>query len=59
MYRSQSPEMRRITVRMTYLDGRIEEQSVPVGCSADELIEMLMDNVPNIMNVEYVSERPA
>ena len=51
--------MRRITVRMTYLDGRVEEQSVPVGCSADELIEMLMDNVPNIMNVEYVSEGPA
>ncbi len=51
--------MKRITVRMTYLDGRIEEQSVPVACSADELIKMLMDNVPNIMNVEFISEGPA
>lgn len=51
--------MRRITVRMTYFDSRIEEQSIPVACSADELIEMLMDNVPNIMNVEFIKEEPA
>jgi len=51
--------MRRITVRMTYLDGRIEEQSVPVACSADELINMLMETVPMIMNVEFIKEEPA
>lgn len=51
--------MRRITVRMTYLDGRVEEQSVPVACSAEALIEMLMDTVPNIMNVEFIKEGPA
>ena len=51
--------MRRITVRMTYLDGRIEEQSVPVACSADELINMLMETVPMIANVEFIKEGPA
>ena len=51
--------MKRITVRMTYLDGRIEEQSIPVACSADELINMLMETVPMIMNVEFIKEGPA
>jgi len=51
--------MRRITVRMTYLDGRVEEQSVPVACSADELVNMLMETVPMIANVEFISEGPA
>tara|TARA_B100002019_G_scaffold96061_1_gene82697 strand:+ start:546 stop:701 length:156 start_codon:yes stop_codon:yes gene_type:complete len=51
--------MRRITVRMTYLDGRIEEQSVPVACSADELVNMLMETVPMIANVEFIKEGPA
>jgi len=44
---------------MTYLDGRIEEQSVPVACSADELINMLMETVPMIANVEFIKEGPA
>ena len=51
--------MRRITVRLTYLDGRIEEQSIPVACSADELVNMLMETVPMIANVEFISEGPA
>ena len=51
--------MKRITVRLTYLDGRIEEQSIPVACSADELINMLMETVPMIMNVEFIKEGPA
>jgi hypothetical protein len=51
--------MRRITVRLTYLDGRIEEQSIPVACSADELINMLMETVPMIANVEFIKEGPA
>jgi hypothetical protein len=51
--------MKRITVKMTYLDGRIEEQSVPVACSADELINMLMETVPMIANVEFIKEGPA
>jgi hypothetical protein len=51
--------MKRITVRMTYLDGRIEEQSIPVACSADELINMLMETVPMIANVEFIKEGPA
>lgn len=51
--------MKRITVRLTYLDGRIEEQSIPVACSADELINMLMETVPMIANVEFIKEGPA
>ena len=51
--------MKRITVRLTYLDGRIEEKSVPVACNADELINMLMETVPMIMNVEFIGEGPA
>lgn len=51
--------MRRITVRLTYLDGRIEEQSIPVACSADELVNMLMETVPMIANVEFIKEGPA
>ena len=44
---------------MTYLDGRVEHQVVPVACSADELINMLMDTVPMIRNVEFMKEEPA
>ena len=51
--------MKRITVRLSYLDGRIEEKPVPVACSADELINMLMETVPMIRNVEFISEGPA
>lgn len=41
---------------MTYLDGRIENQSVPVACSAEELINMLMDTVPMIRHIELIKE---
>ena len=51
--------MRRITVRLSYIDGRIEEKSIPVACSADELINMLMETVPMIANVEFIKEGPA
>ena len=51
--------MRCITVRLTYLNGRIEEKSIPVACSANELVNMLMDTVPMIMNVECIGEGPA
>tara|TARA_B100001142_G_C14116603_1_gene571346 strand:- start:101 stop:256 length:156 start_codon:yes stop_codon:yes gene_type:complete len=48
--------MKKITLKMTYLDGRIENQSVPVACSAEELINMLMDTVPMIRHIELIKE---